>query len=475
MDLERLKNTRILVVGDIMLDTYFKGSVKRISPEAPVPVVHVNSQFDTLGGAANVCRNLCNIGCNVHLIGCIGKDYKGDTIKQKLKSLNIKHSLVVTDYPTVNKIRVIGNHQQIVRVDFEAEKMILSSQQQIEINQIISERIAIVDCVIISDYGKGFCTEEICQNAIETANKQNKIIIVDPKGVEWKKYTQATIVTPNLRELSDVLGKEISNNDGAINTAAEQILQKYNLKNILITRSEQGMSLVSENAKEHIPTEAKEVFDVSGAGDTVVAVLAASLSAQFPLMESVFLSNKAAGIVVEKEGTVPVSYKEIEQAVSEQTVSSKIITQENLLHILTDLRSKNKRIVFTNGVFDVIHRGHIYYLQKAKQLGDILIIGLNTDSSVKRLKGETRPINNEVDRAFVLSAFEFVDYVVLFSEDTPYNLIKTIQPDVLAKGADYKIENVVGREFTKETVLIDFQEGYSSTDIFNRTYKYKNS
>jgi D-beta-D-heptose 7-phosphate kinase/D-beta-D-heptose 1-phosphate adenosyltransferase len=421
-----------------------------------------------LGGAANVCRNLCNIGSRVYLIGCVGKDHKSDIISQKLKDLNVENTLISTDYPTINKIRVIGNHQQIVRVDFEEEKMILTLKQQDEINQIVSAKISEVDCVVISDYGKGFCTEKICQNAIETANKLGKTVIVDPKGIDWEKYAQATVITPNLKELSDIFGKEINNNDEEINAAAEQVLQKYHLKNVLITRSEKGMNLVSKNLKEHVPTEAKEVFDVSGAGDTVVAVLSASLSAQFSLKESVVLSNKAAGIVVGKQGTIPISYEELKQTISEKVILSKIITQENLDSILANLRSKNKKIVFTNGVFDIIHRGHIYYLQKTKQLGDILIVGLNTDTSVKRLKGEERPINNETDRAFVLSAFEFVDYIVTFSEDTPYNLIKAIQPDILVKGADYKIEDVIGREFAKKTTLIDFQEGYSSTKIIEK-------
>ena len=473
MNLEKLKSTKALVIGDVMLDTYFIGSVKRISPEAPVPVVKVSNQFDTLGGAANVCRNLCNLGSDVHLVGCTGKDHKSEIIALMLKELNVKSTLISTDYPTINKIRIIGNHQQIARVDFEEERIILTSQQEIEINQIVSAEIPMVDCVIISDYGKGFCTENICRNAIDEANKLGKPIIVDPKGTDWKKHACATVITPNLKELSDIFGKEIANNDEEINVAAEKALQEFNLQNILVTRSEKGMSLINKNMKEHIPTEAKEVFDVSGAGDTVVAVLAASLAAQFSLKESVILSNKAAGIVVGKIGTVPVSYEELEQAVSEKPKPVKIITQKDLLPLLADLRGKNKKIVFTNGVFDIIHKGHIYYLQKANRLGDVLIIGLNSDASVKRLKGEGRPINNEADRAFVLSAFEFVDYVVTFSEDTPYNLIKMVQPDVLVKGADYKIENVVGREFAGETVLIDFQEGYSSTKIINKAYNDK--
>jgi len=471
MNLKNLKNSKTLVIGDVMLDTYYKGNVKRISPEAPVPVVQVNNQFDTLGGAANVCRNLCGIGSEVYLIGCIGEDHKSVIITQLLNKLAVEHTLFPVDYPTINKIRVVGNHQQIVRIDFEVEKMILTAEQQEAINKYITEIIARVDCVVISDYGKGFCTEKICRHAIEIANKSGKITIIDPKGNDWNKYKHATFITPNLRELSEVVGKEINNNnDDEIREVSEYLLQKYNFKNMLITRSGKGITLVNKEIVKHIPTETKEVFDVSGVGDTVVAALAACQSAQFSLYDSIVLVNKAAGIVVGKEGTVPVTYEALLQEVSEKTVSSKIITQQNLLLILDQLRTINKKIVFTNGVFDIIHRGHISYLQKARQLGDILILGLNTDASIKRIKGEGRPINQENDRAYVLSAFEFVDYIIMFSEDTPYNLIKMVKPNVLVKGADYKIENVVGREFATETVLIDFQEGYSSTKIIEKVF-----
>jgi len=276
------------------------------------------------------------------------------------------------------KALVIGDgNQQIVRIDFKEEKMILTPEQQDEINQLVSEKIAMVDCVVISDYGKGVCTEKICQHAIETASKLGKTTIVNPKGNNWKKYLQSSIITPNMQELSEVVGNE---------------------------------------------------------------------------------------------GTVPVAYGELTQIITEKAVSSKIISRENLLPLLNNLRSKNKKIVFTNGVFDIIHRGHIAYLQKAKQLGDILILGLNTDDSVKRIKGEGRPINNENDRSFVLSAFEFVDYIIMFSEDTPVNLLKTVHPDILVKGADYTVEEVIGREFATKTVLIDFQEGYSSTNIINKVF-----
>ena len=468
MNLENLKNSKTLVIGDVMLDTYFKGNVKRISPEAPVPVVQVNHQFDSLGGAANVCRNLRGMGGNVYLIGCAGKDAKSEIITRKLNELSVAHTLFPVGFPTTNKIRVIGNHQQIVRIDFEEEKMILTSEQQDDINKLVSDIISLVDCVVISDYGKGLCADTICQQAIETANKLGKITIVDPKGHDWSKYKEATVITPNLKELSEAAGKEINNDDDKISIVAKQLLQEYNFKNILVTRSGKGMTLINKDITKHIPTEAKEVFDVSGAGDTVVAALAACLSAGVSLYESVVLANKAAGIVVGKEGTIPVTYDELKQIVTEKEIDSKIISEEKLLPLLNNLRSKNKKIVFTNGVFDIIHRGHISYLHKARQLGDILMLGLNTDASVKRIKGEGRPINHENDRAFVLSAFEFVDYIIMFSENTPSNLIKTIHPDVLVKGADYKIEGVIGREYAEETVLIDFQAGYSSTNIINK-------
>ncbi len=464
IDLSLITGHKILILGDLMVDTYHIGSVRRISPEAPVPVIQVKETYSVLGGAANVARNLITLKNIPHVIGIVGNDINGSIMKQMFDESNIKHTLINTENPTITKTRIIGNHQQIARIDFEKDKITLTDSEKEKIIETLKKEIPNTEIVIISDYGKGVCSIEICKKVIELSNKYKKIVIIDPKGNNWEKYSNADIITPNLKELSDIYGQEITNEDQIIYTAAKKISNEYNIKNILVTRSELGMSLISNENCTHIRTEAKEVYDVSGAGDTVVATLSACLAGKLTVINSIKLANKAAGIVVGKIGTSPISYEELQNNFNLKE-TSKIINPAEVKDLIKKLRNKNKKIVFTNGCFDILHKGHVYYLQKAKELGDILILGLNSDSSVKRLKGETRPINKEIDRAYVLEALSCIDYIIIFDEDTPYNLIKEVMPDILVKGGDYKIENVVGREFAKEVTLINFQEGYSTTNI----------
>lgn len=464
IDLSLITGHKILILGDLMVDTYHIGSVRRISPEAPVPVIQVKETYSVLGGAANVARNLITLKNIPHVIGIVGNDINGSIMKQMFDESNIKHTLINTENPTITKTRIIGNHQQIARIDFEKDKITLTDAEKEKIIETLKKEIPNTEIVIISDYGKGVCSIEICKKVIELSNKYKKIVIIDPKGNNWEKYSNADIITPNLKELSDIYGQEITNEDQIIYNAAKKISNEYNIKNILVTRSELGMSLISNENCTHIRTEAKEVYDVSGAGDTVVATLSACLAGKLTVINSIKLANKAAGIVVGKIGTSPISYEELQNNFNLKE-TSKIINPAEVKDLIKKLRNKNKKIVFTNGCFDILHKGHVYYLQKAKELGDILILGLNSDSSVKRLKGETRPINKEIDRAYVLEALSCIDYIIIFDEDTPYNLIKEVMPDILVKGGDYKIENVVGREFAKEVTLINFQEGYSTTNI----------
>jgi len=459
---------KILVVGDVMLDIYHTGNVDRISPEAPVPIVLVSTTVKKLGGAANVANNIAKLNSVPELIGYKGDDNNGKFLEKSLSDNHINHKLVDMNHPTISKIRIVAGVQQIVRVDFE-EKCDIGFLIEDILLKRIEEQYKDSEIIVISDYGKGVVSERVCHRLIALAKEQNKILIVDPKGSSWNKYSGATIVTPNLKELSDVFGSRIENVDVEIEKAGIEVIKRYNLTNLLVTRSEKGMTFFEGDKIYHIGTVATEVFDVSGAGDTVVATLATALASSISWIESVKLANKAAGIVVSKIGTVPITYNELESSIYEYREEDKIYFQEDNIDVLiSDLKAKRKKIVFTNGCFDIIHKGHIKYLQKAKAKGDILIVGLNSDLSVKRLKGESRPIKDENERALILSVMEFIDYVIIFSEDTPYKLIKKIQPDILAKGGDYNIEDIVGREFAGQTVLIPFVEGYSTTKTINK-------
>ena len=462
MELNKLKGKKILVLGDVMLDTYHIGKVNRISPEAPVPVVRVTRSYSVLGGASNVARNLLGLGCVPMVIGGLGRDADGERMKQMFAELGIEARCCVTDC-------IIGNHQQIVRIDFEDEKYELPVEAEEELLSAARELVGQADVVVISDYGKGICNARICGEVIRMAKECGKRVIVDPKGVEWNKYHGATIITPNTKELSMVYGKDVANCDGAIHEAAKSVMERYDLSALLVTRSEKGMSYVAGDKELDIPTEAREVYDVSGAGDTVVATLAAALAADMEVYDAIKLANKAAGIVVGKMGTSPVLFDDLQAELVAGNLTGKILDREQVGDLMKLLRMQNRKVVFTNGCFDILHKGHVVYLEKAKRLGDVLVVGLNTDASVRRLKGESRPINPQEARAAVMAALESVDYVVMIDEDTPADLIRDVMPDVLVKGGDYKIEDIVGRENAGQTVTIPFEEGFSTTNIINRS------
>ncbi len=469
IELNKIKKCRVLVVGDLMLDTYHIGSVKRISPEAPVPVVQVKRSYSVLGGAANVARNLIGLGAIPSVVGVVGNDANGQVMRSMFTELNIDCDLCNSDSPTITKTRIIGNEQQVVRIDFEEDNAALEEHVQADIITTITRRIEQCEIVVISDYGKGFCSERLCHAVIEAAKKLGKKVIVDPKGTDWSKYSQADIVTPNMKELSDVAGREIHNDNEEISAAATPICENYQIGSLLVTRSEKGMSHITANQNIVIPTEAREVFDVSGAGDTVVATLAAALAAGFTTSDAIFIANKAAGIVVGKMGTSPILFQELREEVRLRSRSyDKIVSRERVVELMLLLREKKRNVVFTNGCFDILHRGHVTYLEQAKQLGDILILGLNSDSSVRELKGEGRPINDQESRAAVMAALRSVDYVVIFDEQTPLELIKAIRPDTLVKGGDYAIEDIVGREYATKTTTIPFVDGFSTTNTISK-------
>ena len=452
----------VLVIGDIMLDVYYFGEVSRISPEAPVPIVKVLDRKNTLGGAANTIKNIAGLGAKSYLIGTVGKDKNKNILNNLLNDLKVKTMLVEEDKPTITKTRIISKNQQILRLDFEEIKEINDNIIK-EIKGGIERFIKKVQVIVISDYGKGMCTLGLCQYLINRANELKIPIIIDPKGHNWRKYKGSTIITPNIRELSDVIGRIVLNEDKDIEKCGLKILDKYDLKYLVVTRSEKGISFISRKEFYYFAAEAKEMFDVSGAGDTVVGTMSVLLANGFGLINAVKFANIAAGIVVSKLGTASITYEELMNSVNDD--DNKIVSIKTLLVIIDDLRSKGRRIIFTNGCFDILHKGHITYMKEAKKLGDILIIGMNGDSSVRRLKGKDRPINNQESRAAVLANLEFVDYVIIFDEDTPFNLIKYIKPDVLVKGGDYKITEVVGKEFAKEVNIIPFVKDYSTSNI----------
>lgn len=450
-----------------MLDVYYSGKVDRVSPEAPVPVVQVEKTSNKLGGAANVANNISKLKGDSFLIGFFGRDANCTILCGLLDENHINHSLIETDCPTITKIRVVSGVQQIVRVDFEEKVTGTELLEKLKLEHF-NNNFKDSAVIILSDYGKGFVTEQFSQHIIERANTEDIPVIIDPKGKNWEKYRNATMVTPNVKELSEVVGYPVKNEDEFIEKAGLEVIEKYNFRHLLVTRSEKGMTFFG-NTIEHIRTTATEVFDVSGAGDTVVATLARALSSGYSWIDSVRLANKAAGIVVSKIGTEPVHYLELEDSIEEFREENKVIEGYGSLAALVNrLKSKEKKIVFTNGCFDIIHKGHIRYLQEAKKYGDILIVGLNSDASVKRLKGKDRPIKDQDERALIMSSLEFVDYVVVFDEDTPAVILEKISPDVLIKGGDYKIEEIVGREFAKETRVISFIDGYSTTSTINK-------
>jgi D-beta-D-heptose 7-phosphate kinase/D-beta-D-heptose 1-phosphate adenosyltransferase len=446
--------TYVLIVGDLMLDKYHFGQVNRVSPEAPVPVVRVKQSTYTLGGAGNVVNNLYHLGANACLIGMVGNCANGNSVKNLLDERKVKYRLLTRQSPTITKVRIIGDHQQIVRVDFE-EIQFLSQDELETVKDYIDEFLDNINCVVISDYGKGMVCESLSRFVINRAKERSLSVLVDPKGNDWEKYRGATMITPNVKELAGAAGKELANEDREIEILGNEIRKKYDIKYLLVTRSERGMTLLSENGSHHIRSEAREVYDVSGAGDTVVATVAAALSAGLDVEEAVKIANKAAGIVVGKLGTAPVSIDELKAALGGSR-NGKIVSLEVLLKTLKRLRAEGKKIVFTNGCFDILHKGHVAYLQKAREFGDVLIVGLNSDESVRRLKGSSRPVNSEADRAFVLAGLEMVNYVVIFDEDTPYEILSRIRPDVLVKGGDYK--DVEDSEFAGRVEIIDFFE-----------------
>jgi D-beta-D-heptose 7-phosphate kinase/D-beta-D-heptose 1-phosphate adenosyltransferase len=462
-----LKNftPKILVIGDLMIDHYLWGSCQRISPEAPVQVVEVQKETTVLGGAGNVINNLNALGATVSVGSVIGDDANGKELLLMLKPIGVDTKNIITqnNRKTSKKSRVIATSQQVLRYDNESKENIQSSSVEEIINSISSD-INEYDSVILSDYGKGVLTDELCQKIIILCNQNSVKVLVDPKGSDFSKYRGAYLLTPNKKEAILATGIEIDD-EVSLKEALLKLKEECDLDISLITLSEDGIATYDDELKIS-PTVAKEVFDVTGAGDTVIASIAFALSAGKNIDESAAFSNLAAGVVVGKIGSATVTIDEIEEyeaSLHKSSSEAHIKTFEDIQTIVKRYKDSGKKIIFTNGCFDILHVGHVKYLQIAKSFGDVLIVGLNSDKSVSRLKGPTRPVNIAEDRAYLLAALEAVDFVVPFEEDTPYELIKMIEPDTLVKGGDYEGKKVVGSEFANELRLVDFIDGKSTT------------
>jgi len=463
----QLKNAtpNILVIGDLMIDHYLWGSAERISPEAPVQVVDIAKESSVLGGAGNVINNLISLGATVNVASVVGDDDIAKELTIMLKSIGVKTEGLITQQgrKTSKKSRVIAANQQILRYDKESKETITSASVE-KIVTAIEKDLFVTDMIILSDYGKGVISDELAQAVIALANKKNIKVLVDPKGIDYSKYRGAHMLTPNKKEASEATNIDIVD-DASLEKALLSLKKTCDLDRSMITLSEDGIAIYDGEVKR-FPTVAQEVFDVTGAGDTVIASIAFALSAGLSIEETARFSNLAAGVVVGKIGSATVTLDEIEIYESKLHQSSSdahIKTFEEIDRIVKRAKEHNQRVVFTNGCFDILHVGHVKYLQEAKSFGDILIVGLNSDASVRELKGPTRPVNVEDDRAYILAALDAVDYVVKFSDDTPHDLIKMIAPDVLVKGGDYEGKTVVGTEFSKVLKLVDFVDGKSTT------------
>ncbi len=462
------KVPNILVVGDLMIDHYLWGKCERVSPEAPVQVVDVQREENLMGGAGNVLNNLLSLGATVGICSVIGEDDGAVWIDKRLDEKGVSKVALIKDKArkTTKKSRIIALHQQIVRVDKEnKEDISLNSQEQIlkKVESVLGE----YDLLLLSDYKKGVLTDSLTKNLIMIASKMNIPVFADPKGNDYSKYAGATLITPNKKEASIATSIDISSEDALVE-AGNKLKNSLDLKYAFITLSEEGMAIFGEEGMTKIPTVAREVFDVTGAGDTVIASLGFAYAHGLDIKDAAHFANEAAAVAVSKVGSATVTLDEISSyhdSISVKKSHQKVVNWQELEKELSKL---DKKIVFTNGCFDILHAGHVKYLEEAKSYGDVLVLGLNSDASVRRLKGESRPINSEEDRGVVLSALEAIDYVVVFDEDTPYELIKLVQPDILVKGGDYEGKEVVGSDIAKETKLVQFVEGKSTTKIIQK-------
>lgn len=478
-EISKLSGHRVLCVGDIMLDRFIYGNVSRISPEAPIPVFHEQRAETTLGGGGNVLRNIVTLGGNVDTVVIVGKDQAGYDLTEMIADMPEVAPYILTDKkrPTIIKTRYVSGGQQLLRSDREDAKAI---DKKMEDEVLLRIRSSMDDCdvIVLSDYAKGILTDRVIEETIKVAKKKNKPVLIDTKGRDFTRYKGAFMLTPNKKELTEATGIEICSIDDA-EKAARLLIDQCDLDGVLAKLSGDGICIVMKDKEAvHIKADTREVYDVSGAGDTVVATMALAMAAGLPLPDCAALSNIAGSIVVGKTGTATVTQDELRAEImhgQSRFSESKIVTASEAAELAKHCRSQSKTVGFTNGVYDLLHPGHLSSIRQARQACDFLIIALNSDDSVKRVKGDKRPINGEAERATILAALSNVDAVVIFDKDTPYDLIKEIQPDVLIKGGDYKEEDVVGHDLLAgwggKVILTELVEGHSTTRTVEKLKK----
>ncbi|RXJ82966.1 D-glycero-beta-D-manno-heptose-7-phosphate kinase [Arcobacter cloacae] len=464
------KKPNILVIGDLMIDHYLWGSCDRISPEAPVQVVNVKKESSVLGGAGNVINNLFALGAKVDVISVMGDDAVANELKSLLEKIEVSSSnlIVEENRKTSKKSRLIASQQQVLRYDMESINDI-SEQSSNKILENLKVNIKKYDSIILSDYGKGVLTTNLTKEIIKIANENKVKVLVDPKGKDYSKYKGSYTLTPNKKEAMEATNIDIKDEKSLVK-ALEDLKQKCDLEVSLITLSENGIAILKDELIIK-PTVAREVYDVTGAGDTVIASIAFALGNDLNIEEAISFANLAAGVVVGKIGSATATLDEIyeyESSLHKSSSTSHIKTFQEIEKLAYKFHELGKKVVFTNGCFDILHAGHVKYLEVAKSYGDVLIVGVNADSSVRKLKGPTRPINNQDDRAYILASLESVDYVVIFEEETPYELIKLVKPHTLVKGGDYEGKDVVGQDIANELKLVQFVDGKSTTNTIKR-------
>lgn len=464
----QFNHAKVLVLGDVMLDRYWFGATNRISPEAPVPVVKVQQNEERAGGAANVAMNIASLNVPIKLLGMTGQDEAAQALAKLLADQRIDCDFVRLDsHPTITKLRILSRHQQLLRLDFEEN---FHDVQSDELLSRLQHYIAGYGALILSDYGKGTLSQ--VQQMIQIARQANVPVLIDPKGTDFERYRGATLLTPNMSEFEAVVGT--CHSEQEIVDKGLALIKQFDLTALLVTRSEKGMTLIRPQQEAfHLPTQAQEVFDVTGAGDTVISVLGTAIADGRSLEEACYLANVAAGIVVGKLGTSTVSTVELENAIHRRSENGfGIMSEQELKQAVAKAKARGEKIVMTNGCFDILHPGHVSYLANARKLGDRLIVAVNSDASVKRLKGEQRPINNLETRMAVLAGLASVDWLVAFEEETPQRLISEILPDLLVKGGDYKPEEIAGSKEVwangGDVKVLNFENGYSTSNMIKK-------
>ena len=468
---DQFRQVRVLVVGDVMLDRYVQGSVSRISPEAPVPVVRWQREWATPGGAGHVAASIAGLGCKVSLAALVGRDADAEDLTRSLKHAGVSelHFVASEKVKTVTKTRIVaGDFQQLLRLDQDPSVGEWGDAPE-QLGQKVISLISECDSLVLTDYEKGVLTESVVSALIQEANRQGKPVVVDPKKADLRVYQGATILTPNALETERAVGRKLGNED-EVNLIAQELRDTCRVETMLVTRGPNGMTGADEKGTFHIPAKVREVADVTGAGDTVVSVLAACLAVKIPLREACEMASIAAGIAVSHPGTYVVTGEELQAALGGQT--GKILSWEAAKKRISFEQARGNRVAFTNGCFDLLHAGHLYSLEEARKRADLLVVGLNSDESVRNLKGPERPVILQSDRATMLAALACVDLVVIFDQATPGELIQALQPDVLLKGGDHAASTIVGGEVVRarggEVISIPRIEGLSTTDIIHK-------